>query len=700
MFKISTILSLTAVFVGTATGQAQVATPEVEISVVFKFDAYPGDISWSLENTCHGGSEELGSGGPYTTDDKGQTVTKFDITTTDGSFKFTINDSFADGLCCKHGDGGYTINYGDMPIKSSFEGKGQEIEEFGSKAKCKPVGGVASYDPALQVPKCASVDPSGICTTSGTGLLECKGTSESNGPNTLFGLCADGESGLCKQDESIEDITVTSSVGALSTGTSAKVTATIYSFSTGTGSEDQVDFYHANDLLDDIFNWTHIGSAKPSSGGKVVVESEEFTLGSGAVQAVRVNLRWTGGELLVKEMSCSDGNGLYDDVDDLLFAVDDGRCPAPAPKPPNPSYPSEERLRELSKHYDFEMLDAITHNATYDDGEENLTIQMDGLITNPTCDGRENACPSHPNYLGLLELIGTDVKSVDEVNVICASKCSTFQDCSFFTMKMESTWLETKFFCFFYRDAISPKDPPLTRAVLEPLFNTDWGGLEINSKVVFRRDKKAQVPPLHPGCDISSSDEDIGAGYQCASIYGEGLLGCLVNGTLPFYCQGAAAALGLPDPIPIFFESAGSSNQGCAGLLTSDFWTYMAPAAACDPSTFQECFGCLTKVASKITTGEKAKDCNYPCEKNLTTNVITAISCKSTETPKKDECVCDPGCGSVCPARCLEPIQSALLCVTGATARYNNGIYRGGCIHANVPGYPDVLEKDFSCAPK
>merc|ERR1719291_38042 len=93
------------------------------------------------------------------------------------------------------------------------------------------IEGEARYDPVLGVPKCGYVTEGGKCSTAwGTGLLNCKKvTGEQNGPNTLD-TCTDGGSGSCGSDESIEDITITSSSGKLSAGTKAKVKATIYAW--------------------------------------------------------------------------------------------------------------------------------------------------------------------------------------------------------------------------------------------------------------------------------------------------------------------------------------------------------------------------------------------------------------------------------------------------------------------------------------
>jgi len=292
----------------------------VAISTEIKFDNYPSDITWKMENTCYGGNVELDMGGPYpqTPEYEGKTKPVFNTVTSNGSFKFTINDSFGDGLCCTYGNGGYTITYGTKKITGDFKSKFQEIQEFGSEAKCPSAsGGMATYDAALGAPKCASVDPSGMCTTTGTGLLECKKLSgEPNGPNTLDS-CTDGTNGVCTEDESIQDITVMSITdNVLSNRGKAKIKATVYAFNDG--SEDQVDFFYSTNPGPNP-NWKFISSARPSAGGKVIIESDEFLLESYMVQAIRVNMRWVGKDT-VPPQSCAYED--YNDVDDLVFTIE------------------------------------------------------------------------------------------------------------------------------------------------------------------------------------------------------------------------------------------------------------------------------------------------------------------------------------------------------------------------------------------
>ena len=53
---------------------------------------------------------------------------------------------------------------------------------------------MAAYNVTYKAPACAS---NGISCDTGTSLIHCLGTSETNHPNTINNSCADGSSGVC-----------------------------------------------------------------------------------------------------------------------------------------------------------------------------------------------------------------------------------------------------------------------------------------------------------------------------------------------------------------------------------------------------------------------------------------------------------------------------------------------------------------------
>jgi len=278
-------------------------------------------------------------------------------------FQFSILDTFGDGLCCSHGSGSYKVYMdNDLQISGGEFGESEafffgdcgggpgtpkptpNLENIPSPTTSSPTTSppttspptplvttsptltgtnLAVYDPALGAPKCGSVHSSGKCTTLGTKMLNGKMNSvEQNPPNSLD-ACSDGPGGSYgldpvtgedngNGDESIEAITVSAADGGvLTAGGLARITARVYSW--GNGNTDRADFYYAVDPQNPV--WEHISTRKAGSGGITDIESVTFVLPSSGLQAVRVNFRFYG-----QRSSCSGGS--YDDVDDLVFAVE------------------------------------------------------------------------------------------------------------------------------------------------------------------------------------------------------------------------------------------------------------------------------------------------------------------------------------------------------------------------------------------
>merc|ERR1712157_641875 len=114
--------------------------PKLGNSVMLKiditFDNFPEDTSWILKNTCILGGQVLGTGGSYGQVHAARTHTVFAQEVPDGTFQFTIEDVYGDGLCCAQGSGSYTIFLNGKMIKfSKFEtydtsSTRKEIESF------------------------------------------------------------------------------------------------------------------------------------------------------------------------------------------------------------------------------------------------------------------------------------------------------------------------------------------------------------------------------------------------------------------------------------------------------------------------------------------------------------------------------------------------------------------------------------------
>ena len=169
----------------------------------------------------------------------------------------------------------------------------------------------AVYSSTLKAPECATV---GTSCDSGASLLlgrdHLSGGSEPNQPNTINNSCADGTSGTFHSDESNDRLAIAStSGGALTHGTTATVTATVWAWSGFTS--DALDLYYAANANSP--SWVFIKTIVPTKAGAQTL-STTFTLPTGTLQAIRAQFRYQG-----RASSCTTGS--YNDHDDLIFAV-------------------------------------------------------------------------------------------------------------------------------------------------------------------------------------------------------------------------------------------------------------------------------------------------------------------------------------------------------------------------------------------
>lgn len=169
----------------------------------------------------------------------------------------------------------------------------------------------AVFNSTLKAPECATV---GASCDSGPSLLLGRdrmfGGAEPNQPNTINDSCPDGAAGMFHSDESNDRIVVAStSGGALTQGTTATVTATVWAYSVFTA--DALDLYYTADANSP--SWVLIRTIVPTKAGEQTL-SATFTLPTGSLQAVRAQFRYQG-----RASACT--RGAYDDHDDLVFAV-------------------------------------------------------------------------------------------------------------------------------------------------------------------------------------------------------------------------------------------------------------------------------------------------------------------------------------------------------------------------------------------
>jgi hypothetical protein len=174
-------------------------------------------------------------------------------------------------------------------------------------------GGTAVYSASLKAPSCTTV---GASCDSGPALLLGRGTLsggvEPNQPNTINASCADGSSGAFHTDESNDRLAIASTDGGpLTAGKTARITATVWSYST---SLDALDLYSAPNA--NAPTWTFLNTIVPTATGAQTLTTT-FVLPTGGLQAIRAHFRYQG-----SASTCS--TGAYDESDDLVFAVAPG----------------------------------------------------------------------------------------------------------------------------------------------------------------------------------------------------------------------------------------------------------------------------------------------------------------------------------------------------------------------------------------
>ena len=97
----------------------------VEIKV--SADNFPSEIAWTLVNKCR--ANITLSSPPYLSPNKLRSTSACLPT---GKYKFTITDSFGDGICCYYGRGGYEILVnGTTELEGAHEGRFR-IQTFGA----------------------------------------------------------------------------------------------------------------------------------------------------------------------------------------------------------------------------------------------------------------------------------------------------------------------------------------------------------------------------------------------------------------------------------------------------------------------------------------------------------------------------------------------------------------------------------------
>jgi hypothetical protein len=75
------------------------------VTLTLVLDNYPEETSWTIKNSS---GTTVASGGTYGSSPDGSTITATNCLSA-GSYTFTINDTYGDGICCTYGNGSYIL---------------------------------------------------------------------------------------------------------------------------------------------------------------------------------------------------------------------------------------------------------------------------------------------------------------------------------------------------------------------------------------------------------------------------------------------------------------------------------------------------------------------------------------------------------------------------------------------------------------
>ena len=119
------------------------------MKVTILTDNYPGETTWTVENTCTGATEM--SGGPYASSGTTYESQKC-LPEEGGSYEFTINDSYGDGICCSYGSGSYTVEYGGVSLASGGQFTSTETKQLYGSCNTTPPPTNAPTPPPSSAP--------------------------------------------------------------------------------------------------------------------------------------------------------------------------------------------------------------------------------------------------------------------------------------------------------------------------------------------------------------------------------------------------------------------------------------------------------------------------------------------------------------------------------------------------------------------
>ena len=122
---------------------------EKHLKVTILTDNYPSETTWIVKDTCTG--TNVMSGGTYSS--TGTTyVSQQCLPEEGGSYEFTINDSYGDGICCGYGSGSYTVEYGGVSLASGGQFTSTETKSLYGSCNTTPPPSPSPTNPPTPVP--------------------------------------------------------------------------------------------------------------------------------------------------------------------------------------------------------------------------------------------------------------------------------------------------------------------------------------------------------------------------------------------------------------------------------------------------------------------------------------------------------------------------------------------------------------------
>ncbi len=115
-----------------------------DVLLTLNFDDYPQETSWQITNNSN---QVIASGGTYDSQPDGSTLTLTECLDS-GTYTFTLNDSYGDGICCAYGNGSYTLTSQGNTIASggSFGSSESTTFTIGSAARSFTVENITTTE--------------------------------------------------------------------------------------------------------------------------------------------------------------------------------------------------------------------------------------------------------------------------------------------------------------------------------------------------------------------------------------------------------------------------------------------------------------------------------------------------------------------------------------------------------------------------